>query len=79
MLVGIGKCETDFDSHNRQYYNKLPHIWSHYQSYWFHINRCNTYSRFFGTCFLPESRFLIGQFTGSVYFVYVTDDSQSSM
>ena len=32
----------------------------------------------FGVCFLPESSALIGQFTGSVHYFYVTDDGRSS-
>ena len=32
----------------------------------------------FGVCYLPESSSLIGQFTGSVHYLYVTDDGRSS-
>ena len=47
------------------------------KSYWFHFIVV-TPIQVFGACFLPESSSLVGQFTGSGHYFYVTDDSRLS-
>ena len=49
------------------------------KSYWTSsISNVATPIHIFGACFLPESSSLIGQFTGSGHYFYVTDDLRFS-